>query len=63
MNTNIHMTLETLPFSFRMAKSIWKSKVIQVILPKKKEQLHQIKKDQEMNKKASSRVSDSFVTF
>ena len=36
MNTNIHMTLETLPFSFRMAKGIWKSKVIQVILPKKR---------------------------
>ena len=44
MNTNIHMILETLPSSFGMAKGIlkdykvfiWKSKVLQVLLSKRR---------------------------
>ena len=44
MNTSIHMILETLPLSFRMAKEIlkgyrvfiWKSKVFQVLLPRRR---------------------------
>ena len=40
MNTNIHMILGTLPFSFGMAKGIlkafiWKSKVLQVLLSRR----------------------------
>ena len=44
MNTSIHMILETLSFFFRMVKGIlkdfrvfiWKSKVLQVLLPRKR---------------------------
>ena len=44
MNTNIHIILETLPFSFRVAKGtlkdhrvfIWKSKVLQVLLSRRR---------------------------
>ena len=44
MNTNIHMILEILPFSFWMTKGIlkdyrvfiWKSKVLQVILSRRR---------------------------
>ena len=44
MNTSIHMILETLPFSFEMAKKIlkdyrvfkWKSMVLQILLPRRR---------------------------
>ena len=44
MNTSIHIILKTFPFSFGMVKwilkdykvFIWKSKVLQVLLPRRK---------------------------
>ena len=47
MNTSIHMILETFPLSFEMAKRIlkdyrvfiWKSKVLQVLLTRRKRKM------------------------
>ena len=71
MNTSIHMILETLSFSFGMAKEIlkdnrvfiWKSKVFYVLLPKRRRTIPNKGKFKRRNKRASSMASDSFVTF